>query len=95
MSRSGRIEVVPDGPPKCCTAAKTGTRAMFFDPPRTLAFWLINGIPAAALTLIIAALIQPAIWATAGLASVVGVGAWTAELRRRSDLLPPSAFIGS
>jgi hypothetical protein len=74
---------------------KTGTRAMFFDPPRTLAFWLINGIPAAALTLIIAALIQPAIWATAGLASVVGVGAWTAELRRRSDLLPPSAFIGS
>jgi hypothetical protein len=35
---------------------KIGTCAMFFDPPRTLAFWLINGIPAAALTLIIAAL---------------------------------------
>ena len=68
---------------------------MFFDPPRTLAFWLINGIPAAVLTLVIAALIQPAIWATVGLASVVGAGAWTAELRRRSALPLPSAFTGS
>ncbi|MDO9714214.1 hypothetical protein [Paracraurococcus lichenis] len=68
---------------------------MFFDPPRTLTFWLVNGIPAAVLTLVIAALIQPAVWAVAGLASVIGAGAWTAELRRRSTDLSPKAFIGS
>jgi hypothetical protein len=69
---------------------------MIFDSPRTLALWLINGIPTAVLTLILLALIQPAVWAAAGLASTVGVGAWTAELRRRSTHLPrPKAFIGS
>jgi Flp pilus assembly protein TadB len=69
---------------------------MIFDPPRTLVLWLINGIPAAVLTLIVLALIQPAVWAAAGLAGAVGVGAWTAELHRRSTHLPrPKAFIGS
>jgi Flp pilus assembly protein TadB len=69
---------------------------MFFDPPRTLAFWLIYGVPAAVLTLIIAALIQPAVWAVTALAGIVGGGAWVADQQRRSTDLPrPTVFIGS
>jgi hypothetical protein len=69
---------------------------MLFDPPRTAAIWVIYGIPATVLTLVIAALIQPAVWAIAGLAGIVGASAWTAKLwRRGADTPMPSRFIGS
>lgn len=69
---------------------------MFFDSPRTAAFWVIYGVPATILTLVIAALIQPAVWAIVGVAGIVGASAWTAKRwRRASDTLMPSRFIGS
>ena len=68
---------------------------MIFDPPRTATIWVTYGVPAIALTLVIAALIQPTVWAIAGLAGIVGASAWTAKLGRVSDIPRPSRFIGS
>lgn len=69
---------------------------MLFDPPRTAAFWIIYGLPAAVLTLVVSALIQPAVWGIAVLAGMVGAGAWIAKLWRYSlDIPKPSQFIGS
>ena len=68
---------------------------MFFDPPRTIAFWLINGIPAAVLTIVIVAMIQPAIWVAAGFAGIINAAAWMAWARRRSSLPLPKTFVGS
>jgi hypothetical protein len=68
---------------------------MISDPPRSGAIWVIYGVPAIVLSLVIAALIQPAVWAIAGLAGIVGTSAWTAKLWRASDIPMPSRFIGS
>ena len=69
---------------------------MFFDPPRTATGWIIYGVPVTVLTLVIAAMIQPAVWAIVGLAGIVGVSAWVAKLWRRSPEIPmPDRFIGS
>ena len=69
---------------------------MFFDPPRTAAFWLIHGIPAAVLTVIMAALMAPLVWLVTALTGVIGASAWTAEQQRRwTDLPEPSRFIGT
>ena len=68
---------------------------MLVNPLRNTTIWVIYGVPAAILTLVMAALIQPAVWAIAGLAGIVGASAWTAKLWRASDIPMPSRFIGS
>jgi hypothetical protein len=69
---------------------------MLSDPPRAATFWIVSEMPAAILTVIIAALIHPVVWLVTGLAVVVGESACAGELQRRStDIPPPWRFIGS
>ena len=55
-----------------------------------------QGLPTLAATAVTAALAPFGVLVAAGLAALVGAGAWAGMMRRRSTLLPvPASFIGS
>ena len=61
---------------------------MPYTPPRTTTILIACILPGLVMILVLAALIQPAVWAGIGLAGVVAAGVWLANQRRRSNEPP-------
>ena len=58
---------------------------MPYTPPRTSTTLIACILPGLVMVLVLAALIQPALWAAIGVVGVVSAGVWLATLRRRSN----------
>ena len=57
---------------------------MPYTPPRTSTTLIACILPGLVMVLVLAALIQPALWAAIGGVGIVSAGVWLATLRRRS-----------
>ena len=60
---------------------------MPYTPPRTSTTLIACILPGLVMVLVLAALIQPVLWAAIVVAGVVSAGVWLATLRRRSNKL--------
>jgi ABC-type microcin C transport system permease subunit YejE len=60
---------------------------MPYTPPRTSTTLIACILPGLFMVLVLAALIQPALWAAIGVVGIVSAGVWLATLRRRPNKL--------